>query len=98
MLVHMSSGLCAPVAAGACSLVVFTTTPTFHTDLVNPRWFLLLTHIPAHGKSAPFQVGYFHRDCGGPIRPITGRHSLSPVILYPLDHWAFLTVGLAGHH
>jgi hypothetical protein len=33
----------------------------------------------------------------GPIRPITGRRSLSPAILYPLDHWAFLTVGLAAY-
>jgi hypothetical protein len=31
----------------------------------------------------------------GPIRSITEWHSLSPAILYPLDHWAFLAVGLA---
>jgi hypothetical protein len=33
-------------------------------------------------KSAPFRAGYFR--CRGPVRPITGRPSLSPAILYPL--------------
>jgi hypothetical protein len=49
------------------------------------------------GSLHPLGLGIPIAFSDGPIRPITGRRSLSPAILYPLDHWAFLTVGLAAY-